>query len=54
MNIPQTGPNKQKQKFFEEVSDAFKFLAIFHSLSAESQLELMEHITVLQAKEASS
>ncbi len=51
MNIPQTGPNAAKAKFFTEIAAAFEFLSLFYSLSAKDQLELMQHLTVLQAKE---
>lgn len=51
MNIPNKGINPQKANFFRECANAFEFLAVFHSLSEEAQQELMEHITVLQAKE---
>lgn len=50
MNIPASGVNKQKATFFREVAQAFEFLAIFHSLSAEDQLELMQLMTKLSAK----
>lgn len=50
MNIPQTGVNAQKSKFFKEIAGAFDFLALFHSLSAEDQASLMNDLTVLQAK----
>lgn len=49
MNIPQTGKNEQKVKFFREISQAFEFLAVYHSLSEEKQLELMQMITLLKA-----
>lgn len=48
MNIPQTGVNEQKTKFFREIANAFEFLAVFHSLPADKQLELMQHLTSLQ------
>jgi len=48
MNIPQTGPDERKAKFFREVAQAFEFLAVFHSLSAEDQLSLMQLMTKLQ------
>ena len=50
MNIPQTGISKQKANFFREVSLAFQFLEIYYSLPEEKQLELMQHITKLQAE----
>lgn len=50
MNIPATGANPAKEKFFKEVADAFKFLAIFYSLNKEQQAELMQTITAFQAK----
>ena len=49
MNIPQTGVNLQKAKFFSEAAQAFEFLAICHSLSADKQLELMQFLTQLKA-----
>jgi hypothetical protein len=49
MNIQQTGKNEQKVKFFREISQAFEFLSVYHSLSAEKQLELMQYITLLKA-----
>ena len=48
MNIPQTGPDERKVKFFCEIAQAFEFLAIYHSLSAEEQLALMQQMTKLQ------
>ena len=45
MNIPQTGKDERKVKFFREVSNAFEFLALFYSLDAEAQLELMQFMT---------
>lgn len=50
MNIPQTGVNKQKAAFFREVAQAFEFLTVFHSLSAEDQLSLLQLMTKLSAK----
>jgi hypothetical protein len=52
MNIPQTGPNVPRAKFFRECAAAFEFLALFHSLSEKDQLELMQHLTMLQSKGA--
>jgi hypothetical protein len=52
MNIPQTGVNAQKSKFFKEIASAFEFLALFHSLSADDQLNLMNEILILKAKAA--
>ena len=51
MNIPQTGVNPQKMKFFREVASAFEFLAVFHSLPADKQLELMQIITKMSAEQ---
>jgi hypothetical protein len=50
VNIPQTGVNEQKVKFFKEIANAFEFLSVYHSLAADKQLELMQHITLLQSK----
>ena len=50
MNIPSTGSNPAKTKFFREVATAFEFLAVFYTLSEEDQQAIMEHITQLQAK----
>ena len=50
MNVPQTGVNEQKAKFFRETSQTFEFLSVFHSLSADKQLDLVQFITLLQGK----
>lgn len=50
VNLPQTGRGPQKVAFFREVAQAFEFLAVFHSLSAEDQLSLMQLMTKLQGK----
>lgn len=50
MNIPATGPNEAKAKFFREIAQAFQFLSVFHSLPKENQEDLLQHITKLQAK----
>ena len=50
MNIPQTGKDERKVKFFREVANAFEFLALFYSLDAERQLELMQYLTQLAAR----
>jgi hypothetical protein len=50
VNIPQTGSNQQKEKFFREIAQAFEFLALYYSISAEEQLELMQALTKLQGK----
>ena len=50
MNLPQTGKAPNKAAFFKEIALAFEFLALYHSLSEQQQLELMQHITCLQAK----
>lgn len=50
MNIPQTGPNGAKEKFFRECSSAFEFLAVFYTLTKEQQLDLMQYLTKLKAK----
>lgn len=50
MNIPQTGQNPQKVKFFEEIAQAFNFLAVYYTLSAEDQLKLMQLLTHLQGQ----
>ena len=50
MNIPQTGPNPQKSKFFGEVGTAFEFLEIFYLLSKVQQNELMCLLTKLRAE----
>lgn len=51
MNIPQTGINKQKSAFFHEVAQAFEFLALFHSLTADDQLAVMQMLTKLQGQQ---
>jgi hypothetical protein len=51
MNIPQTGINPQKSKFFQEIAHAFEFLALYHSLPETKQLELMQTITKYQGGE---
>jgi len=48
MNIPQSGPNEQKTRFFNEIAMAFQFLAIYYTLAEKDQLELMQYITKLQ------
>ena len=50
MNIPCTGPNPQKARFLREVSQAFEFLAMFHELSAEKQLEINQIVTFMKVK----
>lgn len=50
MNIPQTGVNAQKARFFKEIASAFDFLSLFHSLPADDQASLMNDLTALQAK----
>ena len=50
MNIPQTGTNAQKAKFFKEIANAFEFLSVYHSLNEQQQLELMQYISSLQFK----
>lgn len=50
MNIPQHGPNPQKAKFFRELAQALEFLAVFHTLESEQQLELMQIITKFQGQ----
>ena len=50
MNIPTTGPNPQKARFFREISQAFEFLAIFHELSPEEQLSVNQQLTMILAK----
>jgi hypothetical protein len=43
MTFPEpTGPNAQKARFFAEVVSAFEFLALFYSLTADEQRELMD------------
>lgn len=54
MNIPQTGVNPQKVKFFREIASAFEFLAIYHTLSVDQQLDLMQLLTKYQAGAATS
>lgn len=39
--LPGGGPNPAKANFFREVATAFEFLALYYSLSAEHQAELM-------------
>ena len=50
MNIPTTGPNPAKVKFFREVANSFEFLSIFYTLSEQDQLELMQTMLALQSK----
>lgn len=50
MNIPQTGVDERKAKFFHEIAQAFEFLAVYHRLSAEEQLELMQLLTKIQGR----
>lgn len=52
MNIPATGANPQKEKFFREVATAFEFLALFYALSAEDQEHLLQFINKLHAGRA--
>jgi hypothetical protein len=51
MNIPPTGPNKQRAKFFEEIANSFSFLAIYNSLSAARQQQLLEFVMKLEAEQ---
>lgn len=39
--LPASGPDERKARFFREVASAFEFLALYHSLPAEAQRELM-------------
>lgn len=48
MNIPQKGVDERKVAFFAECSAAFEFLSIYHSLSAEEQLKMMQLLTKLK------
>lgn len=50
MNIPATGPNLQKARFFKEVAQAFEFLSIFHELSSEEQTALNQSLTLILAR----
>jgi hypothetical protein len=50
VNLPQTGKNEQKAKFFADVGKAFQFLEIYYTLSAEDQLKLMQLMTKLQTE----
>ena len=50
MNIPQTGPNPQKARFLREVGQAFEFLAIFHELPKEKQLEVLQFMTAIAVR----
>lgn len=42
--IPANGPDPRKARFFRELASAMEFLALFHSLTAEDQQELMTTI----------
>ena len=44
--LPASGPDERKARFFREVASAFEFLALYHSLPAEAQRELM---TIIQS-----
>ncbi len=45
MNLPPSGPNPQKSKFFREVLVAFEFLEVFYILTEVQQSELMSLLT---------
>jgi len=47
--LPTTGPNAQRAAFFREVASAFEFLALYHSLPAAAQRELMAVIQSYQS-----
>ena len=47
--IPAEGPNDRKANFFREVASAFEFLALFYSLSAKDQAELMAAVQQFSA-----
>jgi len=51
MNIPQTGRDERKARFFREIANSFEFLALFYSLDEAAQLELMQYMTKLLGKE---
>jgi hypothetical protein len=51
MNIPNNGINATKSKFFREISMAFEFLAVYHTLSAERQETLLQVIMKLEAEQ---
>lgn len=42
IKLPTTGINPSKVKFYDEVSTAFKFLALYYSLNQEQQQELLD------------
>ena len=42
--LPATGPNEQKARFFAELAAGVEFLALWHTLSAAQQRDLNAHL----------
>lgn len=51
MNLQPVGPQPQKAKFLREVSQALEFLAIFYSLPAKQQEEIIARINKMEASQ---
>lgn len=48
--LPATGPDHRKARFFRELATAMEFLALYHTLDADAQKELMTTIQSYAAK----
>ena len=49
---PATGANAQKARFFLDVASAFEFLALYFSIPATRQAEVIQHMQSLTAEQS--
>lgn len=45
-----SGPNPGRVRFFQDMAMAMQFMALYHSLSEESQREMMEGVKAFSAE----
>lgn len=47
--VEHSGPSAARTKFYSEMAMAMQFMALYHSLPAEAQKEMMEGVRAFQA-----